>query len=238
VANKTEIIKKIKQREWYHVIEIEPGIKTPGKYDPKTILDIMGFPKDFSGKTVLDIGSYDGFFSFEAERRGAKCVLATDRHPPEHCGFSTARDLIGSNVEYEITSVYDLSPEKFGTFDVVLFLGVLYHLRHPILALDKIHSVCNEFAFIETHVLDNDFVYENDHYKLQDINPLLKDSPIIQFYPKDDLNKDLSNWIAPNVACLEMMIKTSGFRPELSGQWADRAAFIAHREKFTQPFWY
>lgn len=228
----------ISSKPWYHIIEVAPGVCTPGRYDPKPLLDTMGFPADLTGKTVLDIGCYDGFFSFEAERRGAKRVLATDRHPPDHCGFAIAHKLLGSKVEYAIASVYDLSPQIHGTFDVVLFLGVLYHLRHPLLAIEKVHSVCKEYAFVETHVLDDSFVHAGTHHRLIDLHPVLGESPLMQFYPRDELNQDLSNWFAPNVRCVELMLRTSGFRPTLAGRWGSRASFMAVREEFSPPFWY
>jgi predicted nicotinamide N-methyase len=84
-----------------------------------TLLDTMGFPKDFTGKTVLDIGAYDGFFSFEAERRGAKRVLATDRHPIDHCGFAVAHELKKSKVEYAVASVFDLDPAVHGKITII-----------------------------------------------------------------------------------------------------------------------
>ena len=236
--DKTALLNKIKLKEWYHVIEIAPDVKTPGCYDPKPLLDRMGFPKDLSGKTVLDIGSYDGFFAFEAEKRGAKYVLAIDRHPADHCGFALARELLNSKVEYMISSVYDLSPETHGMFDVVFFFGVLYHLKHPLLAIEKIHSVCREYLLLETHVLDNHFIYQNERLELKNINPILQESPILQFYPGNELNNDLSNWFAPNIRCIESMLATSGFTSKLVGQWSDRAAFFAKREEFSPPHWY
>ncbi|MBV9325628.1 MAG: DUF1698 domain-containing protein [Chloroflexi bacterium] len=233
-----QLAERIASKQWYHIIEVSPGLRTPGRYDPSPLLDTMGFPKDLTGKTVLDIGSYDGFFAFEAEKRGAQRVLATDRHPADHAGFAIARELRGSKVEYQPTSVYDLSPEVHGTFDVVLFLGVLYHLRHPLLAMDKIHSVCREYMFLESHVLDNAFVFDGNQYNSAELHPNLVQSPIMQFYPGDELNQDLSNWFAPNIKCVELMLGSSGFRPRLVGQWADRASFLADRQEFVQPFWY
>jgi len=239
-----EIQQLINSKEWYHKIEVAPGVFTPGRYDPwsvldpRSVLDAMGFPKDFTGKTVLDIGTFDGFFAFEAERRGAKRVLAIDRHPADHRGFAVAHQLRGSNVEYAQGSVYDLSPAIHGTFDVVLFLGVLYHLRNPILAMDKIHDVCREYAFLESHVLDNAFVHEGKHIPLHELNPVLANSPIMQFYPGDELNQEPSNWFAPNVKCVEAMLRTCGFQPSLAGRWGYRASFVAARVEQTRPFWY
>ena len=136
-------------------------------------------------------------------------------------------------------SVYILSREIYGIFDVVLFPGVLYHLRHPLLALEKIHRVCREMAFIEFQVLDEAFIHERQRIPLAKVNPLLTSSPVMQFYPTNELNNDYSNWWSPNVECLRWMLETSGFRAELAGRWADRAAFRAYRLDFTPPLaWY
>jgi tRNA (mo5U34)-methyltransferase len=230
--NRDEVLKRINAIEWYHVIEVAPGLLTPGRSNPKALLSVMGFPEDFTGKTVLDIGAYDGFFTFEAEKRGAKRVLALDRHPADYKGFALARELLNSKAEYAIGSVYDLSPETHGVFDVVLLLGVLYHLRHPLLAIEKIHSVCRELFFIESRILPRKLI------------PLdwilgLGSTPIMQFFPTDELNKDYSNWWSPNIECLRLMLETSGFRAKLAGRWADRVAFKASRLDFTRPpAWY
>jgi tRNA (mo5U34)-methyltransferase len=232
------IVKRIHAIDWYHIIEVAPGIVTPGRYNPMPLLNTMGFPVDLRGKTVLDIGAYDGFFTFEAEKRGAKRVVALDRHPPTHKGFALARELLGSKAEYVEGSVYDLSPEVHGTFDVVLFLGVLYHLRHPLLALEKIHAACQETLLLESHVLDPHFLYLGREMSLETLNPLLKDAPLMQFYPTDELHHDWSNWWAPTIECLRLMIESSGFRVELCSHWADRAAFRAFRDEFSPSYWY
>jgi tRNA (mo5U34)-methyltransferase len=198
----------------------------------------MGFPEDLTGRTVLDIGTYDGFFAFEAERRGAERVLALDRHPARQFGFATAHELLKSKVEYAVGSVYELSPQIHGTFDVVIFVGVLYHLRHPLLALDKIHNVCREYALVESHVLDTAFMHHGALISLESIDPRLTASCLSQFYPANELNGDWSNWWAPSVACLRAMLATSGFTPKLTGRWGDRAAFLAIRNDVVPPHWY
>jgi len=237
--NRDAILEKINSREWYHSIEVAPGIITPGRYDTKQLLEIMDFPEDLSGKTVLDIGTYDGFFAFEAEKRGAKHIVAVDRHPPNHHGFATAHSLLNSKAEYEIASVYDLDPEKHGTFDVVLFFGVLYHLRHPLLALERIHGICTELLLIESQVLDEAFISSKSEPKaLRDIDPLLEESPLMQFYPSNEMNGDYSNWWSPNIECIRSMVEISGFQAELVAQWGSRAAFRAARLDFTLPHWY
>lgn len=158
-------------------------------------------PQKLDGKTVLDVGSWDGFFAFEAERRGAKRVLATD----SFCwsgegwgnkdGFRLARQVLNSNVEDLDVDVLDLNPDLMGVFDVVLFLGVLYHMKYPILALQKIASVTGEMLILDTHV---DLLYNK--------------RPAMVLYPENELNDDPTNWVGPNPAAVIAMLKMVGFR--------------------------
>lgn len=205
-------------RSWYHVIEVAPGVTTPGRYDPRQVLEVMRFPLDFRGKTVLDVGCYA---ASSRSRRNAgapnMCWPRTDI-PPDPCGFAMARDLLRSRVDYWVASVYDLNPAAFGTFDVVLFLGALYHLRHPLLALDCIHSLCREYMFLETHVLDRAFLSDGQRLSLSQLHPSLATAALLQFYPHDELNEDPSNWFAPTVSCVEQqMLASSGFTSTLGG---------------------
>lgn len=144
---------------WHSPIDLGDGVVTR---EPKVAkrfarrLKLMRIPQDLSGKTVLDIGAWDGFFSFEFERRGAKRVLAIDSFAWDKGGidcFLLAKERLQSKVEHQRLDVHDLSPEAVGTFDLVFFAGVLYHLRHPMLALDKISAVANELLICETHAL-------------------------------------------------------------------------------------
>ncbi|MBV8809180.1 MAG: methyltransferase domain-containing protein, partial [Acidobacteriaceae bacterium] len=129
---------------WFQRIELPGGLQTPGWSDPKVEkLPYFGLPEKTTGMRVLDIGHAEGFFSFEAEKRGATEVIAIDNYPPMIRKFEICRAALESRVHSYLTSVYDLDPKTFGTFDLVMFYGVLYHLRHPILALQHIHSVCS-----------------------------------------------------------------------------------------------
>lgn len=214
----TELREAIRQYDWYHSIELRPGIVTPGRAAERNVLPFLGIPEDLSGLSVLDIGCWDGFFSFECERRGAKRVVAADIW--ETLGrdaFDFARGELGSAVEPAQASVYDL-PEALGgeRFDLVLFLGVLYHLRHPLLAIEKVAEVTapGGLAIIESAV---------------DAGALM-DRPLMAFYPGDEMNNDPTNWWAPNVPALASMLGVSGFtdvvsRVQLYG--GNRAVFHA-----------
>ena len=150
--------KDIAAIKWWHKIDLGNGMITPGIDESAERLRIMRMPDDLSGMTVLDIGAWDGFFSFEAERRGARRVLATDSFAwngtgwGTKAGFDLARGVLGSKVEERVIDVFDISPERIGIFDVVLFLGALYHVRHPLLALERVFSVTGKQLILETHV--------------------------------------------------------------------------------------
>jgi len=200
---------------WHHQIEVAPGIVTPGVSNTAQRLAWYQFPEDLSGKRVLDIGCYEGFFTFECERRGAE-VVAIDVLPlGPQSGFSLAHELLGSRAAFYQTSIYDLTPERFGTFDLVLCLGVIYHLRHPLLGLERAHSVCRDQFIVETQICDKYFINAQGHpVDLAAAAPDLARLPIAQFYPGDELNHDPSNWWSPNLAALQGMLRSSGFVPD------------------------
>jgi tRNA (mo5U34)-methyltransferase len=190
---------EIRRIRWFHSMPLG-GTVTPGVVDTAKSLAQYQIPADLSGKTFLDIGAWDGFFSFEAERRGAKRVLATDwfvwqgRTWGSKQGFDTARRILNSKVEDLAIDLFDLSPEKIGTWDVVLLAGVLYHTKDPFRALEHAASVTRELLIVET-VVDCKFTRR----------------PAIAFYPNDELDGDPTNWCAPNPAALLGMLAACGF---------------------------
>ena len=187
--------------KWRHKIDLGNGTITDGKVDNFSKLLRLGIPESLKGKTVLDIGCWDGFYSFECEKRGASRILATDSFVwlgkgfPSKDGFDFAKKVLKSKVEEKIIDILDIAPEKVGMFDVVLFLGVLYHMRHPLLALEKVFSVTKEMAIIET-VTD-----------MLDIQ-----RPAMAFYPTTEFNSGKTTWSGLNPACIEAMLKVVGFR--------------------------
>lgn len=154
--NRDEIIARVNEAQWYQRFEILPGIVTPGIIDAPLRWSLLKLPESFEGKEVLDVGCSSGYFSFEMEKRGAKRVVAIDVASAEMSGFALAAEILESTVEFSQASVYDITPERFGTFDIVLFLGCLYHLRHPLLALELLYQVCKDYMILETHVCDKE----------------------------------------------------------------------------------
>lgn len=217
---------------WYHQIEVFPGVVTPGINASREVLQMLPLPADCTPLRVLDVGTRDGFFAFELERRGAN-VIALDYMPPSGTGFEIAKELLGSNVPYLVGNVYDVSVERHGIFDLVLFLGVLYHLRDPLLALDRLAAVCAPGGriFVESYVIDDAFLDPTTHTQvpIDQISPKLRETPIMQFYPRDSLNRDFTNWWGPNMACLRAMLEMASFVVEHAHQSGDRGICVGRK---------
>ena len=204
---------------WYHVMEVAPGVETPGWFDLRPIVDRMPWP-DVRGKRCLEVGPYDGFLSFELERRGASEVVATDIGSPTQWdwpllerkrgpevvaaisgertgrGFEVAKELLGSRVERVEISAYDLTRERVGSFDVVVCGSLMLHLRDPLRALEAIRSVC-----------------QGKFLSAEAINPALTlvqgSRPAARFH-----GGKLCQWWVPNPAGHRSMLEAAGFEIE------------------------
>jgi tRNA (mo5U34)-methyltransferase len=198
-----EIKQRVSELKWHHSIDLGHGIVTPGQDNSPRKLARLQLPASLTGKSVLDVGAWDGFFSFEAERRGAKRVLATDSYSwngshdwGDKRGFQLAREVLGSKVEDQDIDILDLSPERVGgTYDVVFFLGVLYHMRHPMLSVERVASITKEMVVLETAV-----------------DMLSCRRAAMAFYPGDELGNDATNWCGPNPQAVVGMLKVAGFK--------------------------
>lgn len=205
---------------WYHSIEVCPGLLTPGYFDLGPIVDRLPWP-DVTGQRCLDVGTSDGFFAFELERRGAREVVAVDIASHEHwdferdsratgleflryvsgptkgLGFRVAHELLGSGVKYVQCSVYDLAPDRLGEFDVVVCGSLLLHLRDPLRALAAIASVCRG-RFLSTNQIE---------LGLSLLHPGRALSRI-------DGTSGLTQWWLTNVAGHRQLLRATGFEPE------------------------
>jgi tRNA (mo5U34)-methyltransferase len=220
---------------WWHSIPLDGGAVTPGLNtldDLRTKHASLALP-DLRGKTVLDIGAWDGFFSFEAERAGAKRVVALDHYVwsldlegqqrywrecaargetpapydttefwrpdelPGKAGFDAAHRALKSRVETVVADFMDGDVSRFGSFDIVLYLGVLYHMEDPFGALKRVAAVTNELAVIETETI---------------AVRSAPDEALALFFPGAELNNDVSNWWAPSEPALHGMCRAAGFR--------------------------
>ena len=205
------------QPVWYHTLDLGNGIVTPGWFDLRPISDRLPWP-DVEGKRCLDVGTYDGFFAFELERRGAAEVVATDiadhlewDWPPKlraigpdflreiagddkTRGFRIAREALESKVDHRLISVYDLSPETVGTFDVVVCGALTLHLRDPLGALQAIRSVCAG-SFLSAEEIAFGLTLRYPRLPLATIDGV----------------SDRLKWFVPNAAGHARMVESAGF---------------------------
>jgi tRNA (mo5U34)-methyltransferase len=230
---------------WFHSLDVGDGIVTPGavsvEYE-QHLLKVLQLPDRLDGLRVLDIGTYDGFYAFECERRGAAEVVAIDVNPIDCRCFKVARDLLGSNVTYHHMSVYEMDEEVLGgKFDLVLFPGVFYHLRHILMSFDNIWNILKPegTVLVETHVCDNHFVLGDGTVStLKDIDPRLQHVPLFRFYRKNELSAvDWSNWFGGNVAAILDVMQSAGFRAAHLASWLSRASFRGIKDPRTPREW-
>jgi tRNA (mo5U34)-methyltransferase len=201
---------------WYHTIELAPGVVTPGWFDTRAVAPQLPWPS-LTGLRCLDVGTFDGFWAFEMERRGGSDVLAIDIVDPakwdwpansgdaairaiaerkgEGSGFELASSALSSSVKRELLSVYDLNPDDVGTFDFVYVGSLLLHLRDPVRALERVRSVC-EGTLLLVDAID------------LFTTTLLPRRPMATL---DGIGRPW--WWKPNVAGLVRMVESAGFKP-------------------------
>jgi tRNA (mo5U34)-methyltransferase len=195
---------------WYHTIELAPGIATPGMFDHRPHVGRYPLPADLTGKRCLDVGTMDGFWAFEMERRGATEVTAIDVADPEQLDwpaslrathgktmdetkearFALAHERLGSKVRRVERSVYELSSE-LGTFDVVFCGDLLLHLKDPVTACENLRSVCGELAVIANPIV---------RFGLRDRRPLATFDGVDEFV-----------YWTTNLAGLVRIVRSGGF---------------------------
>jgi tRNA (mo5U34)-methyltransferase len=172
-------------------------------------------PEDLSGRTVLDIGCNAGFYALEMKRRGADRVVAIDSDPAYLAQARFAAEVTGADIEFRELDVYRVETLR-EKFDVVLFMGVLYHLRHPLLALDLLRE----------HVVRDTLVFQSLQRGSREVMELEKDYPFSEtgifdspsypamYFVEHRYSHDPTNWWIPNRACVEAMLRSAGFRIE------------------------
>ncbi|WP_425485430.1 TIGR04290 family methyltransferase [Chthonobacter rhizosphaerae] len=202
---------------WFHNLDLNGVMTAPdhflGDYPAvKWRRFEAAIPADLTGRTVLDIGCNAGFYSIEMKKRGAARVVGIDFDEDYLAQARFAAEVAGADIEFRQLSIYDVA--ALGeTFDVVIFMGVLYHLRHPLLALDLIHE----------HVAGDLLVFQSMQRGSNEVEPVERDYPFTETahfdkpgYPKmhfieHDYSNDPTNWWAPNRACSEAMLRSAGF---------------------------
>ncbi|MDY6936472.1 MAG: glycosyltransferase [Cyanobacteriota bacterium] len=218
---------------WYHKIELPGGIVTPGGWPTEP--EKFGIPQDLTGKRVLDVGAWDGYWTFEALKRGAAEVVAIDDFS-DYLGrletsdrrawdtFDCCREAFGYDARQcqrtEI-SVYEVSEAKLGRFDVVFCFGTIYHLRYPLLALDKLAAICDGEIYVESSILDDFSPYRGGLGKGYGGGQM-----VMEFYPTDELHDNSTNYWSPTLACLGQLVKAAGFATVQVWKLSDRPAHL------------
>jgi len=228
----SELLARIAEYRWHHSIDLGDGLVTPGgksldlcNAEARLIFDRV----DLQGKSLLDIGAWNGAFSFGAKQRGAARVLATDSYCWEHPhirgqeAFELARSTLGLDIDSQLIDVSQLRSETIGVFDVVLYLGVFYHRYDAIEALARVAPLAKHLLVLETHL------------DLRDV-----EVPAMRFYPGRELANDPTNWWGPNEKCIVSLLEGHGYSEiEVTAHPAgeNRAIFHAWRttELRTQP---
>jgi tRNA (mo5U34)-methyltransferase len=203
--------------DWFHNIDLNGVPTAPNHFlhdypNMKWRRFRHAIPQDLSGQTVLDIGCNGGFYSLEMKRRGAERVLGIDFDDRYLAQARFAAEVTGLDIEFRKLSVYDVA-ELGERFDLVLFMGVFYHLRHPLLALDLIHD----------HVAGNLMIFQSMQRGAGEVLPVQANYGFFETahfdspgYPKmhfieHQYANDWTNWWAPNAACSAAMLRSAGF---------------------------
>jgi tRNA (mo5U34)-methyltransferase len=201
-STEASLREQIDALSWFHEIDFGNGVVSPGR-TPLGVLERQAavyFKDTIEGMSVIDVGCWDGYNSFEAARRGASRVLATDHFAwSDQCwgareAFELARAHVAPQVEVLDIDLPEIAEATVGRFDVVLFCGVLYHVRDPLGALERMSAICSRMIVVETH-----------------LDALDADRPAMVFYPGRELADDPTNWWGPNPACVTAMLRSAGF---------------------------
>lgn len=223
--------------DWWHSIDFGDGVISKGKkggagYTSRSHALLQDeikkwFPADFfAGKRVLDVGAWDGFYSFHAEKSGATEVVAIDewvwKIPVKDTkytrkrGFEIAKQLLNSKVKDYLQDITEPCVDLLGTFDSIIFAGVIYHLRHPMKSVEVLDTLVrkNGRIMLETHTLNNNIA-----------------KPIMQFHPKNSLVGDSTNFWSPNIPCVIGMFNEVGsYKVESQNISGDRAYMVLRKQ--------
>jgi tRNA (mo5U34)-methyltransferase len=209
---------------WYHNVELAPGVWTnpaAGEYPAARWQHVEPYvPADLTGKTVLDLGCNSGFFGLQLKRRGAARLVAVDTFGPCIKQAALVARAWGLEIELVHADVHRYLWESDEVFDHVMFLGTFYHLRAPLLALDRVAARTREKMYFQTVILD----YEPNWQPSGDL-PVFQPSPYLDpgfpkgFFIERTANNDASNWWFMNRSCVEAHLRASGFeRWQRSGE--------------------
>jgi len=224
MAETSVALRLIQGRPWHHDFEIVPGVRTHGSYDPSALWDELALPEDLRGTSLADVGASNGYFSFEARKRGAR-VAAFDFRHKDNSGFGLAQYINGlDDIDHHQINVLDLTADAYGRYDVVLALGLLYHTSDPYLALTNCASLARTRLLIESYCIDASLPEE------------LRAEPIMRFMPDParfpahgHVNHDSSNFWGFTSTCLQRMVEDLAFAVHRMDVRSDRVLIDAER---------
>lgn len=235
-----EILSGVKRLEpWFHRIDLGNGLFTKTEsvmgepvdhpFRPwQTIQKLL--PSDLSGMTLLDVGCNAGFYAFEAKRRGAKRVLGVDGQRQHVRQGLFVRKVLGLEVEFRRLNVYELSPRVVGQFDITLALGLLYHLKHPILALENLYRVTRELLVIETAIMPPRATPRSFAHAFGAMETTLH--PLAYVENPSGAKEQVFNWFLPGTEALLALLRGAGFaQVELIEEKDDRAVVVCRKAK-------
>ncbi|MCM3904625.1 MAG: DUF1698 domain-containing protein [Pyrinomonadaceae bacterium] len=237
-----EILSELKRLEpWFHRINLGGGLFTKTEsvmgepvdhpFGPwQTIQELL--PRDLSDKTLLDVGCNAGFYAFEAKLRGARRVLGVDGQRQHVRQGLFVRKVLGLDVEFRRLNVYELNARTVGQFDVTLALGLLYHLKHPILALENLYQVTKELLIIETAIMPPEQTPESFAHPLGEQQMFLH--PLAFVENPTQAKEQVFNWFLPGIDALRAMLRTTGFDEiEVVESKNERAIVVCRKKKGT-----
>ena len=188
--------------KWWHRIDLGDCVTPGANHESDETLKKLNLPEDMSGLSILDLGAWDGYYSFACEKRNAERVVACDKiiwedHGDwsQDKGFDYAHEHLGSKVEKVVSSIEELPEKNLGKFDIVLMLGILYHAKNPIEYLEKVKTVCKDVIYVET-VID-----------MLDVKV-----PAARYYVGKELNNDGSNYWGLNPLAVHGVMNDIGFK--------------------------
>lgn len=203
---------------WFHDLNLN-GVRTAPNHPLGDFLRELwsltapAFPENMTGKTVLDIGCNAGFYSLQLAQRGAQ-VTGMDHDPKYLEQARFAAEVVGADIEYVHLDVYDVN--RLGRqFDFVLFMGVLYHLKHPLLALERVASVVRQRLVFQSMQRGSTEVFGVDEdYGFQERKIFQEEGFPAMYFVEHRYAGDPTNWWIPNRAAVEAMLRSSGLKIE------------------------
>jgi tRNA (mo5U34)-methyltransferase len=235
---KEEILAElVRLQPWFHRIDLGGGLYTKTESvmgEPvdhpagpwETIKKCL--PEDLSGKSVLDVGCNAGFYAIEAKRRGAARVLGVDGQRQHVRQAVFVRKVLGLDIEYRRMNVYELTRRAVGEFDITLALGLIYHLKHLVLALENLYEVTRELLVVETAIMPPERTPESFLHPLGETEMRLHTLAFVE--NATGAKEQVFNWFLPGVEALKGLLRSTGFEEvEVVEVKAERAVVVCRK---------